>query len=519
VVAEGSDYFRALTFRAHLAASRTSLAAIAVAVFGMFLPVVVVPYAYSDDYPLLWMAVSGRPDAWFGKSIVDVASAGGRPVGGVLLQLAFSAAGTIDNLRYVRLIGIVGVVALALLLHWSLVRSRIKPVPAALIAVFVCSMPVFEVVTSWAVLFAAPYAALLAAGSSLLAVSALDSPRQVTIDRLVGATAMLVAGLLIYQPAAMFFWVFLAVALVGAAREQARPLRLIRTHTVVAAIGLVAAFIVGKLAAHVAHDTAPNTDRGSLTHDLVGKAGWFFAHPLYRSLSLFELRSTPWTATLAVALGAAGIVLWFVRGGARPVLSGLTALILVPLSLLPNLAVAENNSYVFRTGIALTSLIALYVGLGVLGLFRLLRDRLGHVVGGRTLAIGRRAALGVAVAAVAATAAVAARNVTTLVADPQNTELGIIRSDVAALPTGVQRVGFVQIAWAQGMTNWYSDEIGLASSARPWTPQPVVSLILREEGRLAAAPPTVDTFSWDATSYPTGETVIDVRPELQRHRG
>src|SRR5436190_7411032 len=264
-----------LGIRSYLAQSRQAPLAIVLAIFGLFLPAVIVPYAFSDDYPILWMAVSGSPNPYFGKNIFDTTASGGRPLMGLLLQVAFSAAGTIDNLRFVRLVAIVGILALALLLHWALVRSQMRPAVAALITVFVCSMPAFQVAASWAVLFPAPYAALLGGGASVLAMSAIDSPRELASDRLLGATAMLVAGLLIYQPAAMFFWVFLAVALVGAARESARALRIVRTHAGVGVVGLGVAFIVGKIAARTVHYTTPNEAHSALTHDVVAKARWF----------------------------------------------------------------------------------------------------------------------------------------------------------------------------------------------------------------------------------------------------
>src|SRR6266545_4580341 len=414
-----------LSLRAYLARSRTMPLMIAGAIFAIFLPAVIVPYAFSDDYPILWMAVSGDANPFFGKNIFDTTASGGRPLMGLLLQFLYSAAGTIDNLRFVRLVGIAGIVALALLLHWALVRSRIKPAPAALITLVVCSMPAFQVAASWAVLVGAPYAALLGGGASVLAVTAIDTP-DLTKDLLVVATLMLVVALLIYQPAAMFFWVFLAVALVGAARESARPV--------------------------------------------------------------------------------------------RPLLYLLSASVLIPLSFLPNLVVNENNSFVFRTGIALTSLIALYACLGLLGLSLLIRDWLQPRIGVRAFTLAGQLAFGISIASVAAIAFVASRNVTTLVVDPQSTELRVIRSRVAALPTSLPRVGFVGLAWDQGMTRWYSDEIGVPSSARPWTPEPAVFLLLREKGRLdpAGPRPIVDWLPWDTTTLPQDEPVIDLRGELQR---
>jgi hypothetical protein len=508
-----------LGVRAYLTRSRQAPLAIVLSIFGIFLPAVIVSYAFSDDYPILWMAVSGKANPYFGKTIFDATASGGRPLMGPLLQFAFSAAGTLDNLRFVRLIGIVGIAALALLLHWALVRSGIKPAVAALIAVLVSSMPAFQVAASWAVLFTAPYAALLGGGASVLAVSAIDSPRHLIADRLAGATAMLVASLLIYQPAAMFFWVFLAVALVGTVRDWPRALRVVRMHAGVAVIGLAIAFVIGKVAAHTVHYTTPNTAHSALTHDVVGKARWFFEHPLYRSVSLFDLTPSPFLAALVGTVATGGITLWLLRRGSRPVPYLLIGLALVPLSFLPNLVVNENNSYVFRTGIALTSLIALYACLGILGLWLLFRDWLQPRVRERTLVAAKRVALGTSVAAVAVIAFVASRNVTTLVVDPQSTELRIIRSHVAALPAGLSRVGFVQIGANQGITNWYSDEIGIASSARPWTLEPAVLLILREEGRLNLnAPPAVDTYLWSTTTFPKGEPLIDLREELERLR-
>src|SRR5262249_52019590 len=162
----------------------------------------------------------------------------------------------------------IGILALALLLHWALVRSRLSPGVAALITILVCSMPAFQVAGSWAVLFAAPYAALLGGGASILAVSAVDVPRAAVTDRLMGAVGLFLAALLIYQPAAMFFWVFLAVALLGALTDEVRSWRLVRVHAAVAGAGLLLTFVIAKVVAHIARDPAsPNVDRSTLTHD------------------------------------------------------------------------------------------------------------------------------------------------------------------------------------------------------------------------------------------------------------
>jgi hypothetical protein len=91
---------------------------------------------------------------------------------------------------------------------------------------------------------------------------------------------------------------------------------------------------------------------------------------------------------------------------------------------------------------------------------------------------------------------------------------------VAALPAGVTRVGFVQTGFDQGMAHLVlSDEFGVPSSAKPWSPGPFVLLILREEGRLATngPRPIVDTLPPYTTTLPRNEPVVDVRG-LQRLR-
>ena len=63
---------------------------------------------------------------WIGKNLLQAGAVNGRPITGLFLGLAYPAAGTIAHLAYIRLLGVLGVVALALVLHWVLVRSGIR---------------------------------------------------------------------------------------------------------------------------------------------------------------------------------------------------------------------------------------------------------------------------------------------------------------------------------------------------------------------------------------------------------
>lgn len=89
-----------LSFREYLTSSRTAVGLITASVFAMFVSVVIVPYAFADDYSLLWMAVSGQANPQFGSTITAGNAAEGRPLAGALLQFLYSAAGSIADLRY-----------------------------------------------------------------------------------------------------------------------------------------------------------------------------------------------------------------------------------------------------------------------------------------------------------------------------------------------------------------------------------------------------------------------------------
>lgn len=521
-----NDVPRASSLRAYLSDSGAMLLAIGMAIFGIFLPALIVPYAFSDDYSVLSIAngLAGRPvfgtnipGGFFGTNILDTVAGSGRPIAGLLDDLVYSTAGTIDNLRFVRLVTVVGIVALAFLLHWALVRSGVRSVPAALIVVLVCGMPAFEVYGSWAVLFNIPYAAILAGCASLFAVSAVDGPRCLVVDRMVGAVALMLAALLIYQPAAMFLWVFLAVALFGAVNERRRALRLVFVHVAVAFGALGLAYVAFKT--HYGGIVTLNP-RDALTTDVVGKARWFVKDALYQALNLGHLTPALWLAAVVAILAVVGVPLLLrQRRAHQPLLFVGIAVALVPLTYLPNLIVQDNLAY-YRTQLAITSLVVLYACAGAIGIWLTLQDWLQPRISGRALRTVTRLALVASVVAVAASTAIAARNVLTLFVVPQTAELRLLRNQVAALPTGVRRVAVLGTPYNLGVAHLVRyDEFGFPSTAHPFVSQPIVLLMLHEEGRLTPAPyPIVDILPYPTSTFPKDEPVLNVLPMLEQLR-
>ena len=515
-----------VSLRPYLSDSGATLLGIGLVIFGIFLPTLIVPYAFSDDYPVLSIAnglnnraVSGTniPGGFFGTNIIDTVAASGRPLAGLLDDLVYSATRTIDNLRFVRLVAVVGIVALAFLLHWALVRSGVRRFTAALIVVLVCGMPSFEVYGSWAMLFNIPYAAILAGCASLFAVGAVDGPRNLVVDRIVGAVALMLVALLIYQPAAMFLWVFLAVALFGAVNDERRALRLVFAHVGVAFSALGLAYVAFKT--NYGGTVTPNP-RDALTTDVIGKARWFVTDALYQALNLGNLTPAVWVAAVVAVLAVAGVPLLLRQRRARnPLLFLGIAAALVPLTYLPNLLVRENLAY-YRTQLAIISLVVLYACAGAVGIWLTLRDWLEPRISGRALRATTRLALVAAVAAVAASTALAARNVLTLFVLPQAAELRLLRSQVASLPTGVRRVAFVGTPYNLGISHLVRyDEFGLPSTSHPFVSQPIVLLMLHEEGRLTPPPyPIVDILPYPTLTFPKNEPVMNVLPKLEQLR-
>jgi hypothetical protein len=479
--------------------NRAAGAVIALAIVVTFLPALILPYGNTDDYIYLAQAVElGLPSPPYAESVMHAAAAEGRPFWGTLVKPVFAAAGTIDNLRFVRIATVAGIVALALLLYWALVRSKIGRLPAGLIALLVCTLPPFQLYASWAITFSLPWAALLAGGASLLAGAAVDAPRR-HFDRLVWATALLTVASLIYQPAAMFYWVFLAVALAGTVPDSERAWRLARLQFAVAAVALGLAYLGYRLCVWLVGTDAPLAGRGAFTTDVVGRAEWFAHFGLYGSLNLFDLTWSPWLAALVAAVAAGGILFWLLRRARQPVLFLALALILIPLADLPMLLVKEAFDWqIVRTQVSLSALIAVYFSLGALAIWLTFREWLeGRVSRGAVLA-SEWVATAVAIAFVATGVVLANRNVDTLIAEPQMRELRLLRGQVAAMPDPVQNVAFVLSGPGelQPDTERY-DAFGVPSSVHAVFAVPLVLLLLREQGRLREPLPVIETLNWD----------------------
>jgi hypothetical protein len=500
--------------------NRAAVLVIALAIVVTFLPVLISPYGLLDDYLYLALAENlelSRPP--YPPNLVDAAAAEGRPVWGLVTRPVLALAGTIDNLRFVRIITVVGIVALALLLYWALVRSKIGHLPSALIALLACTLPAFQLHAAFTINFPMPWAAFLAGSASLLTVAAVDGPRPLKLDRLVAPAVLLVIAILTYQPTGMFFWVFFAVALAGSVADSGRAVRLARAHFAVAAVGLALAYLGYKLGAEFAGESATRSGRNELlTHDFVAKAKWFMEWAFFESLNLFDLTPSAWLAAFVAAVAAGGMLLWLVRRSTRPLFLVMVALVLIPLTYLPNLVVEESLPWpAYRTQASLSALIAVYFGLGALAIWVTFREWLGERVSRRAVVASERFATAVAIAFVATGVVLANRNVDTLFVEPQMTELRLLRGQVAAMHDPVQKVAFVLTDHAERQPGTpFGSEFGAPSTVDFPSAEPLVVLLLREQGRLREPHPVVEILPSYTTSIPEDAAVVNLNGLLLR---
>jgi len=454
-----------------------------------------VPFALMDDYLLLSDALRGETKTRM------LFLAGGRPTNAVLTDLAASGLNGIGDLRYLRMVSIAGIGLLAWSVYRVLVRSGWSRAQSAFLAVIVCTLPAFQVHASSAMLAFSALAAL-ASGAALLLADRAYAERRLSIKGglCVGSVLLFLLALTIYQPSAMFFWVFAVIVLFKPDSTVSSVLRRFLWYGAVACIGLALGFVLyrGSMALYGPWLSA---GRSNLTHDAVGKALWFVQRPLMDALNLDNLAANPWVAVTVAVLITGGLAQYFRGGIGERVLLFAIASCVIPLSYLPNLVVAENWSS-YRTQLALTSVIVVYAFLAVQGYGR----RLDRLVTTRVLT----AALG-CVALVGGL--LAAYNVTVYFAVAQWQELQLMRQQLARANLAQARsIYFIRSTWRDSFAPAVRyDEFGFPSSVQPWIPRAAIYVLLRERNLERANLP-VELAPLDGPAeQPPGTLVVDMR--------
>jgi hypothetical protein len=249
--------------------------------------------------------------------------------------------------------------------------------------------------------------------------------------------------------------------------------------------------------------------RSALAGSAQVKVEWFLHQPVVNVLNFTNIQPDP---AVAVWFGVAILLgLWCYFDGSRRERIGklLIAVALIPLTYLPNLLVAEDWAS-YRTTIALGALIVLYLVLAIQGFVDPWKRQRAN-----PRAWIWKVAVALSLCTIALIFALQAQKTTstefvmvsTREARYLNQRLAVVQ---ATHPTTIYMV----------LSSWQDspvpivryDEFGTLTSEQPWTAQPMVSMILEQDGYSGAFTTTVILVEPGAvTSLPPGSIVIDMR--------
>ena len=342
---------------------------VGVALLLTYLVEVTTPFAATDDYYVLSMELrsGGLSHSSFmrakrGEPSLVQSLARGCFTSALLTSRVFEAAGSVSNLRYVRLIGLLGIALLAALLIRALTRAGWPPWRAGVVAFAMCVVPAFQVCASWALLFSVFFSCAATGVACELTLRALDPrpPWRQRAWKFALAILLLLFAVTIYQVSVMFFVVFAAIHVFRPSPEAARDNRSLVGLTLMMGIGLALGFVAFKIGVHFYGNWLPAARRSMVTDlDALGeKLAYVLRGPWAQSFQPGALEATPMMALLYAALVFGGLFL-YLQGTLRQRLLRLgLAVLLVPGIYLPNMLTSENWG-AFRTQLCLGPLVIL----------------------------------------------------------------------------------------------------------------------------------------------------------------
>jgi hypothetical protein len=431
-------------------------------------------------------------------------TAGGRPLLTISNYLSFSMVSKISSLGFVRAANVATLCALAAVIWLALSSVGFPSKLSALGAFILVTLPPFHVLAALSSCLGFPLEAAAAGVSAFLVMqSTEDTKTFAKLGRLALACSLLLAGMMVHQTEVMFFWVFVAILALSQREDVRVVVRKVSYCLVVGAIACIVEFFVMKIGVAV-YGAVAGSGRAGLTHDVFGKMTWFIKEPLMNALNLNSIEPT---GRFAVATGifiVIGLFFYF-SGSLRYRLTMLgVALMLIPLSYLPNLVVVESWAS-YRTLVALTALLAFYVFLALHGYLQVLRAV--------STQFHQRMVLGVVVVWAVFSGFVASRNLVRYFVEPQAIEYHLLKGQLRKIDLAtVQTIYFIRPNWYDGVTSVVRyDEFGLPSSCQPWVPGPMVKCAIREIGDDADRITVVHLAQDEAGKIPPGAAVIDMK--------
>lgn len=453
----------------------------------VYLPVITHNYGFADDYSVTFTAHHHI------LSLLYMVVSSGRPVY-ALFNFVFSLTSDIADFRWVRLASVLGIATLAQIIATFFIEETDLPRSLSISAALLIGlMPAFQVYASWAVCAGYPWAAAIAVFSFCVLHRNQYGGWQVSLTSFI----LLTLAMMIYQPAAMMYWVIAAAVWVANDRPLPSCNRIVRTVSIMMA-ALLADFISEKILTHFVFHHYYTLSRTALTTNFMQKISWFISSPMRDSLNFISITAS---RTVSVIFGAfifIGFCLFIFRSNNSRIMKAMLSFSLLPMAYLPNLIVDENWAS-YRTQSALSSLLILYAAVALFAWLRQFRML--------------RLAPAIALVAILSSAGVARNNVITEFVNPQTKELKLVsrylKMHLDNL-NGAKQIYIVPSHWQESLAPVVRyDEFGMPSSADQWVPKGMVWLLLKSEHEPTAAKLSTAKVG-RLSAAPKGSTVIDL---------
>ncbi|RKG73185.1 hypothetical protein D7V88_36895 [Corallococcus terminator] len=478
-------------------------------------------YGLRDDYAILREA---REEP--GK-ILRVCASQGRPLYGWMLEASAKAAGGIDGLMGLRLLGVAGLGVLAAAVFLMLRKEGWRPGSAALLAGFLTLTPSAQVIANWSICWPQAVALMLGLASFACARRAIGHPEETAPHGwrwTLAAVGAMATATLIYQVSGLFYAVLLAAALV--ARRDASlkdTARWMAKHLVVMGVGLLLAYAVTRVTFATGLFTA--SPRMSFEKHWVDKTVWALTHVFPNALALSALNETPgdmdgyWAmVVLTLTLLGVGVVVEGRRSGLTGVGRWLLALVTLSAAAYSVSFLAGERWPTYRTLNALTGVWAVFFAASLVNLGTVWPRH------------GPRMAMLLLSGFVAFSAFLAHEQSLELFALPQGRELALMEQGASlVIPAQKPRVFVLTAKQADSTAPFhYLDEFGSVSVDAEWVAKEMLKEVVKERFprekdigglyRFAAGPEAPEPRNYDILIDMRRQHVSAVRPVLQLPR-
>lgn len=440
------------------------LTLVAVLPFVAYAPALTDRYGFRDDYATL------RESQDNVQTTLVFCASQGRPLYGFFLAHVCNVISEVDNLGYLRAIGVGLASLVALLLTWALHRRiGLQAEIAATLGLLVALLPSAQVKVAWAICGAHIFGGVFGLWAFLIA----DGSRLNRAWSNAAAVLLVICGAFFYQSDVLLYLVPVVAA--GVFYEGRHDWRWALRHGMILFGGLALAFVVVKIL--FALGVFPASRRVSLEGQPLSKLVWFAQNNVQEALGFFVVRDVAgrtadgWKVAVALSVLCAawgGVsawqrtrmsgLIWIIAGALGLVLAGSVSLI------------ASERWATYRTIWALAAV----VGLLILRAFSVFPASL------------RRGMLGLCLVAAMG---FAYWNTRFLFAEPQAAELGIIEraaTRVAELKTPRVLLILEKAAASRAPLRWL-DEFGSNSSDCEWSPKEMLRVALRSQGAAGIA--------------------------------